>query len=124
VWDLLCGDIDPNTGLTYIGFVPIAPPDYPSRKDYSEFGYTWVLLQELIDYPWEMRQRHFQAYFDAGNFRAYLDGAKFRSFPVVPPRLESPIQYPRPEWLIVSQEQMLELAVSGRSPSNCYTKIE
>lgn len=129
VWDLLCGDIDPKTGLTFYGFVPIAPrrgapPDYPPRKDYAQQGYSWVTLRELIDYPWEMRQRHVRAFVDSGNFRAYLDGATFRSFPVVPLHLDPPIRYPLPEWKIISQERMLELLVSGQPHANCYTEIQ
>lgn len=128
LYDLLCGTIDPNTGLTARGFVAIAPrrgppSDYPPRKAYDECDYSWVLLQELIDYPWEQRLRHVRAFVDAGNFRAYLNGADFRYFPVSPPHLDCPVRFPRPEWIIVPQGKMLD-GVSSKSTTNIYTEIE
>lgn len=130
-WDILCGEIDPQTGETYYGFVPIAslrgpPPDYPTGRPhgYVDHGTSWLLLQELIDYPWEAQTRKVRAFVDAASFRAYIDNDFFRYFAVTPPHLECPVRYPLAEWTIISQEQMLNLLCSSGSSANCYTEIE
>ena len=130
LYEILCGKVDPETNLTSRGFEPIAPrrghPDELKRANVDDDdGRSWLLLQELIDVQWETKFRHFVGYANAENFRLFFDGDRFRFSPVSPKHPYNSQAFPKPEWTVVSNDEMLELLVGETEvPDNVYTQIE
>lgn len=130
LYEILCGTVEPESGLTSRGFEPIAPmrgvpDDYPPSNGDPYDGSSWLLLQELIDYPWEQKFRHFMGYANAVNYESFLNDERFRFSPVTPRHPYNSQPFPKPEWTIVTNEQMLDLIVSEDAvPDNVYTQIE
>jgi len=130
LYEILCGSIEPETGLTSRGFEPIAPMrgvpvDYPSNRGGDDDASSWVLLKELIDFPWMEKLRHFAGYANARNFKLFLENGRFRFSPVSPRHPYSPHSFPRPEWEVVTNDEMLDLITSETVvPDNVYTHIE
>jgi hypothetical protein len=122
LYEILAGTVDDETGLTSRGFEPISPPrGYPDdlseavRKtlgdgsDDSSFGHSWLLLQELIDFPWKEKMRTFVGFVDADNYQLFSSGQRFKMQQVSPKVLNSCQdlkEYPLPEWDVVSNEEM------------------
>lgn len=132
LYDILCGEVDPVTGLTGRGFRPIAPrrglpPDLPkiSEEQQLELGYSWLTLQELIDFPWRELKRQFVGFADAENFLKFLNNERFRFSPTQPRHPYSPVSFPKKEWEVVSNDRLFDLATGYAAvPDHIYTEIE
>ncbi|MEZ6129021.1 MAG: hypothetical protein R3C59_10080 [Planctomycetaceae bacterium] len=131
LYEILCGTVEPETGLTSRGFEPIAPlrgvpDDYPPLPDNrNDDGHSWLLLKELIDFPWEEKQRHWEGFANAENFRLFLEGGRFRFSPTKPRHPYSPVPFPKPEWRVVSNDEMFDLICGWEPvPDNVFTPIE
>lgn len=144
LYQILAGFVEQETGLTSRGFEPISPPrgypedvseairqqwgdlDSPEARDSGCFGLSWLLLKELIDFPWHEKQRTFVGYVNAENYRKFAAGQPFRFRQVSPKVLYSCDdlkEYPLPEWDVVSNEEMQRRIDSSTVTEQTWTKI-
>ena len=87
---------------------------------------SWLLLKELIDFPWHEKQRTFVGFVDAENYPKFAAGQPFRYRQVSPKVLYSCDdlkQYPLPEWDVVSNDEMQRRLDSGTVTDETWTKI-
>ena len=99
LYQILAGTVDAKTGLTSRGFEPISPPrGYPNDLSYAvrqvlgdpdgespdSFGGSWLLLQELIEFPWKDKERTFIGLVDAENYSLFKAGQPFKMEQVTP----------------------------------------
>lgn len=143
LYEILAGTIDKETGLTSRGFEPISPPrGYPDDlsdavrqlwRDPADpkgcngcYGFSWLLLKELIDFPWKEKERTFVGCADAENHPLFSSGQRFKYRQVSPKVLYSCQDlkdYPLPEWDIVSNEEMQWRIDSGTASEQTWTQI-
>ncbi len=144
LYQILAGTVDKETGLTSRGFEPISPPrGYPDdlsdavREQWgiprdpaghsrsSDDG-SWLLLKELIDFPWQEKQRTFVGYANAENYAKFAAGQPFKYRQVSPKVLYSCDdlkKYPLPEWDVVSNEEMQRRVDNSTVTDETWTKI-
>ena len=131
-FDFLSGEPDPDTGLSSRGVEPIVPrrgipDDYPPMipEKVLEYGYSWLLLQELVDFPWKEKLRLYRGYIDGENFGAWLNNKRFRFSPTIPKHPYTLRPFPYKEWTVVSNEEMLDLITRpGPIDPLIYTTLE
>lgn len=102
-----------------------AHPYLSDRADsYQEFledyhSASWLMLSELISFPWETTYRQFPAYLNADEFSKRERGAAYEYERVSCryPDDSAPVPCPKPGWQIVSQSEMRSHVVDGTATS-------
>ena len=141
LFQILAGVVEPETGLTSRGFLPISEPrglpddlsaavraiaTKASDPDDGYFGHSWLLLKELIEFPWKGKFRTFIGFVNTDNYSSFKAERPFRMQQVSPKVLYNCADlksYPRPEWEVVSNEEMERRIEQGAVSENLWTKI-
>ena len=148
LYQILSWTVDSDTGLTSRGFAPISPPrglpadlspeirmiardpnDPETWEKHSLFGHSWLLLRELMDFPWKETFRRFIGFVNAEDYSLFRAGKPFRMQQVSPRVLygcKDLDAYPKPEWNVVSNEQMEQMIRAATEPvsDRLWTQIE
>jgi hypothetical protein len=129
LFEILAGIVDTRTGLTTRGFRPISSPrGLPTdlsaviaqlAAETKTYRHSWLLLQELIRFPWHDTFRAFSGYLNAENYRKFMAGEPYQWKQVDPPhprqivREAKPEKFPLPEWQVISNQEMQERVRTG-----------
>jgi hypothetical protein len=124
LYQILAWTADEKTGLTSRGFEPISPPrGYPAdlsdavretMGDPAEespdcFGHSWLLLQELIDFPWQEKKRTIVGLVDVENYPLFKCGNPYQMqqiSPRYPKHCKGSKGRPEPAEKIISNQEM------------------
>ena len=91
------------------------------EKEDCAGGASWVMLQELIDFPWN-RVTPYNGLVDGANFQRHQSGKPFSCYRQWSAN-EKPVTMPIQGRKIVSCQEMEERIASGNVPPNYYTLI-
>lgn len=141
LFQILAGIVEKETGLTSRGFEPISPPrglpddlsaegaataaDTVDPED-GYFGHSWLMLRELMEFPWREKRREFIGFVNAENYRLFQSEQPFRMHQVSPKVLYSCADlksYPLSEWDVVSNDEMDRRLREGTVSDRTWTKI-
>ena len=81
---------------------------------------SWLLLQELIDFPWHEKVRTTTGYVDSENYQLRKDAQPYRYTPLSPPHPIRRKPVPEPEWIIVTDAEMEQHLADGTATERMH----
>lgn len=120
--EILADTIDPGSGHTLRGFQPISSPrGIPAdvspvigslAAEHGTYRHSWLLLRELIDFPWHTTFRKFAGYVNAENFALFKAGKPYQWDQLLPVpqklilRGVKSAKFPLVDWQVISTQEM------------------